>query len=588
MIGKTIAAFLALFLAACWAARSDEVDRSPVDLALVRGGELLVTANQTSGSASLVDARTGRVLDEIAVGERPVAVAVSHDGNRCLVSCSYGGSVALLRIERSTLQLERRIPLAGEPLGAAISPDGKQAYVALTAFDQVAVIDLESAAVLARIPVGRWPRYVALSPDGSRLAVGTSGDRGVSIVNTLERRTEYQEKFVGLNIGHLQCSSDGRHVYFPWMVYRRNPITPLNIQIGWVLASRVARVGLDGPARREAISLDPRGDAIADPHGLALTADERRLVVSASGTHELLVYRLQDLPLQDYGGTDHVPPELLADADRFYRIEVGGRPMGLRIADDSQTVYVANYLLNAVQVVDLKRKALTSAIPLGGPRQPSLARRGEAIFHDGDRSLDGWYSCHTCHYEGGTNSVAMDTLNDGTRFTFKTVQPLYDVRETGPWTWHGWQEDLDDAMSKSFETTMQGEPISIEDRQAVLAYLGALRRPPNPHAAEVSAAAERGRRIFQGERGGCASCHQGPQLTDGAIHDLGLGSSNDRYHGFNTPSLVNVYRKVIYMHDGRAKSLEEVLTGPHAPEKVAGESLSRAELADLIEYLKTL
>ena len=49
---------------------------------------------------------------------------------------------------------------------------------------------------------------------------------------------------------------------FPWMVYRNNPITAGNIRLGWVLASRIARVRLDGPARREAMSLDPQGKAI--------------------------------------------------------------------------------------------------------------------------------------------------------------------------------------------------------------------------------------------------------------------------------------------------------------------------------------
>ena len=95
-----------------------------------------------------------------------------------------------------------------------------------------------------------------------------------------------------------------------------------------------------------------------------------------------------------------------------------------------------------MQVVDLAERKVVRTIPLGGPAEPSLARRGEAIFYDARRSLDQWYSCHTCHYEGGTNSVTTDTTNDGTPFTFKTVLPLHHLHETGPWTWHGWQTDL--------------------------------------------------------------------------------------------------------------------------------------------------
>src|SRR5690606_25103213 len=179
------------------------------------------------------------------------------------------------------------------------------------------------------------------------------------------------------------------------------------------------RSPLGETARREALSLDPPGRAVADPFGLRLTRDEQWMVVSASGTHELLVLRVADLPLQDVGGTDHLPEELREAPDRFDRIVVGGRPMGLCIADDDRTIYVANYLHNSVQVVDRIEKKLVAEWPLGGPPEPSLARRGEAIFYDATRSLDQWYSCHSCHYQGGINAERMDTENDGSRFTFK-------------------------------------------------------------------------------------------------------------------------------------------------------------------------
>jgi cytochrome c peroxidase len=340
------------------------------------------------------------------------------------------------------------------------------------------------------------------------------------------------------------------------------------------------------------MSLDPQGKAIADVHGLALTSDESRLIVSASGTQELLVYRTEGLPLKDYGGTDHIDPDLLKDTDRFHRIELGGRPMGLRMSRDDRTVYVANYLENAVQVVDLEKRQLVRTLHLGSPKALSLARRGEAIFYDARRSLDQWYSCHTCHYEGDTNSVPTDTTNDGTSFTFKTVLPLYHLHETGPWTWHGWQTDLTAAMRKSLTETMLGPKPSDEDADALLAYLHSLEPPPNPFRGKdgsLSQAAARGKAIFESERAACATCHSGPHFTDGQIHDVGLGSPRDRYKGYNTPSLLGVYRRVKLLHDGRADSLESLLTGPHAPERVAGaDKLNEAELHDLIEYLKSL
>jgi len=340
------------------------------------------------------------------------------------------------------------------------------------------------------------------------------------------------------------------------------------------------------------LSLDPRGQAIADPHGLALTHDEQRLVVSASGTHELLVYRAHDLPFEDFGGTDHIPDDVLGDEDRFFRIEIGGRPMGLRIGKDDRSVFVANYLDNSVQVVDIEQRRLVRSIPLGSAREPSLARRGEAIFFDGRRSLDQWYSCHSCHYDGGTNSVVMDTSNDNTSFTFKTVLPLYNVDKTAPWTWHGWQKDLRAAMAKSITSTMLGPEPTPSDVEALIAYLQQLTPPPNPyhgHDDSLNASAERGRQLFESARAGCASCHNGPHFTDHEIHEVGLASPDDHFQGFNTPSLRGVYRKVLWLHDGRAKSLDDLLSGPHSPTRVSGtEKLSDQELQDMIAYLKSL
>ena len=81
-----------------------------------------------------------------------------------------------------------KIALGFEPVGIAISPDGRMAYVALHMAAEVAVVDLETNQVVAKIPVGRWPRYVALSPDGARLAVNCNGDRAIAVVDTAQHR----------------------------------------------------------------------------------------------------------------------------------------------------------------------------------------------------------------------------------------------------------------------------------------------------------------------------------------------------------------------------------------------------------------
>jgi DNA-binding beta-propeller fold protein YncE len=573
-------------------AKASSDDRSPVDLILGPDGSWMATVNQSSHSVSLVDLESGKIRAETECGKRPSAIAMSPDGTQLLVTGTFSGDLTFLAVEDGTLKKTGQLYLGFEPRGVVMSGDGKLAYVALTTGHSVAVIDVAGKKLVEKIDVGHWPRYLALSPDGKRLAVGNNGDGGVAIIDTATRKKLYADEFAGLNFGQMQITADSKYAYVPWMVYRHNPITQSNIRLGWVLASRIARVKLDGLARREAISLDPPGLAVADPHGLALSPDEQWLVCAASGTHELLVYRIDGLPFKDYGGTDHIDPALLKDTDRFRRIPLGGRPMAVRFSKDGQKVFVANYLLNAIQVVDLAGNKVEKTYDLGSAAEVSLARRGEAIFYDGKRSLDQWYSCHSCHYEGHTNSVTVDTKNDGRFGNFKTVLSLRNVANTGPYFWHGWQKDLDSALKGSMTDTMLVKAPGADDVKAMRAFLETLSHPANPNRTrdgKLSEQAQRGEKVFRSDKASCSRCHSGPYFTDGRIHEVGTADRTDVYKGYNPPSLLGIYDRILYMHDGRARSLEEVLQKHHNPNNVTGRGeLTEDETSDLLAYLRSL
>lgn len=567
--------------------------RSPVDVVITPDGRHIVVANQTSNSLTLIRTVDGSVVDEMAIGERPVNLATSPDGQTVYATASWGGTLHAVGIESEKLVSRSVIRVGMHPHGIAVSPDGSRVYIGLAASGEIAEVDTSAAAVTRTFAAGHWPRYLAVTPDGKRLAVGLGGQSEIAVLDAGTGKTLYTEPLsAGINLGQMLMSRDGTQVYFPWMVYRTNPINVRNIKLGWVLASRLGRVRTDGPAYREAVSLDVPERAVADSHDLVITSDESRLVASSSGTHELLRYRLTDLPFIAQGGPgDLIDPELQYDEDRFDRIEVGGRPMGMAIADDDRTVYVANFLRDSVQVVDIDAAKVVREIRLSDHVATSPADRGREIFYDAEFSLDQWYSCHTCHTDGGTNSRVMDTRNDGTEMTFKTVLPLFDVTKTGPWTWHGWQEDLTASMHNSVVETMQGKRPSDADKLALIAYLKTLSPPPNPYRGDdgtISKSAMRGEKIFSSTKAACIDCHRGENFTDGEIHDVGTASKSDYYEGYNTPSLVGSYAKTKWMHHGRAKSLHQVLTDYHRPEDVHGEELSDAEVDDLIEYLKTL
>jgi cytochrome c peroxidase len=73
------------------------------------------------------------------------------------------------------------------------------------------------------------------------------------------------------------------------------------------------------------------------------------------------------------------------------------------------------------------------------------------------------------------------------------------------------------------------------------------------------------------------------------MFDVGTSSWLDTQGTFDVPHLNNIYATPPYLHDGRAKSLEEIWT-VYNPRDQHGltNDLTKDQLNDLIEYLKTL
>jgi YVTN family beta-propeller protein len=592
--------------------------RSPIDLAIVGDGRWVVTANATSDTASLIDRQAARVADERPVGRRPVAVAAAGP-HRVLVVASEEGDLVRLDIEAERLVETGRLHLGAEPRGVAVAPGGATAFVTLSMAGSLAIVDLDTFTATATIDVGRLPRGVAVSPDGRTVAVACAAGAEIVLVAADTRAVRSRHPFHGINVGPPVFTADGTTLFFPWTYEAGSHPSKGNIRRGWVTGSRLGRLDLAAPAgenaggaaageaeaggdRLRGLTLDVSGEAVGDVACLVVAEgvdDPRREVfVTAGGTHELLCLTdaaIEPLPYTQISGSEVMPPGLAADRDRFRRLELGGRPQGIRLAPTERRAVVANYLLDAVQEVDLDTFDVVGHVPLSAPggRSPEaeLVRQGEAIFLDARRSLDQWYSCHTCHFEGGGNTVTFDTLNDASAGTPKTALPLYRLADTGPWTWHGWQDDLRSSLRRSLVETMQGPEPTAADVEAVLAYLARLEPPPSPFreaVGEAAAAIARGEALFHATRTACATCHAGPLGTSPENHDVGLGRASDRYPGFSPPILAGLYRKTIFLHHGRTRSLEAVLAGPHGPDRSAGlDPLTDDEVRDLAAYLRT-
>ena len=106
--------------------------------------------------------------------------------------------------------------------------------------------------------------------------------------------------------------------------------------------------------------------------------------------------------------------ELLSGDGRFRRVPLGGRPTEIAFAPTARLSTWPTTWPTRCRWSTRSRRRLTGTIHPGGPRTLSLARKGEILFHQAERSFNQWYSCNTCHSDGGhTSGLNFDTLNDG-------------------------------------------------------------------------------------------------------------------------------------------------------------------------------
>jgi hypothetical protein len=139
------------------------------------------------------------------------------------------------------------------------------------------------------------------------------------------------------------------------------------------------------------------------------------------------------------------------------------------------------------------------------------------------------------------------------------------------------------------------------DLDALAAYIGSLapREPPAPPPGSAALRAK-GREIFFSAETDCARCHPPPRYTDSGrrladgrfvLYDVGtrLPSEPREMERLDTPSLLELRRSEPYLHDGRAKTLEEIFTkcNPHDDHGKTSH-LSGAEIHALCEFLRYL
>ncbi|MEO8837709.1 MAG: hypothetical protein ABI351_03245 [Herbaspirillum sp.] len=133
---------------------------------------------------------------------------------------------------------------------------------------------------------------------------------------------------------------------------------------------------------------------------------------------------------------------------------------------------------------------------------------------------------------------------------------------------------------------------------ALQAYQLSIDAPPPPAGSFDTAAAQRGKLVFNG-KGTCIACHSGKLFSDGNIRlhlvsetvgepekpGVPSWASRSATKMYRTAPLAGVWQHAPYFHNGSAATLEAVVETYNSRKNL---NLSTQEISDLTQYLKSL
>jgi len=286
-------------------------------------------------------------------------------------------------------------------------------------------------------------------------------------------------------------------------------------------------------------------------------------------------------------------------------------------------------------------------IPADNPLTAEKVELGRTLFFDKRLSQDNTIACASCHLatnaftdgkpvssgirgqKGGRSAPAsFNRVFSGAQFWDGRAETL-EAQSVGPFTnpiEHGFA-NYDVMMAKMMKnqgyrklfkqvfgddnitTERVGKAIASFQRTVLSGNSPADRFDQGQEAGAIPESAQKGLLLFR-DKARCTKCHSGFNFTDEKFHNLGIGwddnkvdlgrymvtSNAEELGAFKTPTLREIARSAPYMHDGRFKSLEEVVNfynkggvkNPHQDPLVLPLELTDQEKSDLVAFLRTL
>ena len=557
------------------------------DIALTEKGEILLTQKGTK-RVDLYSADGKQLLRSFPMNETPTGICV--DGDKAYITTfETKGELHILNL--STGAVEASILVGSGACSPILSGDKQKIYVCNQFATTISEVDIRQRKVMRTVRVLREPKTAVLTKDGNFLFVANflpnqraDVDVVASRVSVIDTRSFAKVKEIQLANGSnalrdICITPDGKYIYVTHNLGRFTVPTS-QLQQGWMNTSAFSVIDVEKQAFMGSVLVDEPERGAAGVWGIR--CDENHIYVTHSGTHDMSIINHQEMlrKFLAYPNKEQLDYDLRFLFGLRKRVPLEGNgPRRIYLTDNK--LFITTYFADILNTLDLPSGDLTH-VALNPDRTETIEHLGEKFFNDANKCFQNWQSCNGCHPgDARMDALNWDLMNDGIGNP-KNCKSLLFSHVTPPSMISGIRPTAEFAVRAGFKF-IQFFDVDEESASAVDAYLRSLRPVPSPFLVDgkLSKKAEEGRKVF--EKLKCDECHSGPYFTDMKMYRIGEDVEFEA--GWDTPTLIEVWRTAPYLFDGRAATLEDVFTKhKHGIER----RVTQKEIDALVEYVNSL
>lgn len=299
----------------------------------------IVQTNAAGDNIHLIDPVTNKVVGVINDIEVPHGVTSSPDGLRYYFTNESRHTLDV--VDTQTLAVTARIPLSGRPNNLAIGKDGRRVYVGIVeAPGAVDVIDTVSLTNAKSIAVKGGIHNVYVTPDGKYVVSGSIPGRMLTVIDAATETIAWElQMSAGIRPVTFEQAADGATSRMFVQLSDYHGIAVVDFATRKEV-SRFEMAAIPGEEKHT------QGLQAAPAHGLGITPDGKVLFATSKVYSQLYAYSLPDLkPIGN--------------------VHVGQHPEWFTFSPDGTQIYVASAGDNAVTVVNTATLKVITRIPVG-------------------------------------------------------------------------------------------------------------------------------------------------------------------------------------------------------------------------------